>query len=193
MSDRDVYQSGTEMARRHSWVAVLVLGLVFVGLGLVLLIWPDRTINVLVIVLGIWLLVFGFLQFVLALASPHVEGRWVVALLGALGVLAGLFILREPFRTVQILVVILGLYWILAGLVGIFGGWSNDADTNRGLSIGAGVISIIAGLALLLWPAPTLLVVAVISGLSLIAIGIMQVVIALRVRTYDHDAVSGAA
>jgi uncharacterized membrane protein HdeD (DUF308 family) len=186
MTDQTASASAT--MPRGSWLALLVIGLVFVGLGIVLIFWPDSTILVLTVVVGMWLIVFGAVRFLAAVFTPGMDGRWPIALVGALAVIAGLFVLREPFRTVQIVVVVLGLFWVLSGLVQVFAAWSDKSLPYRGFAIGGGLFAIGAGLVLLLWPAPTIQVVAIIAGVSLIVIGLVEIGAAIQVRDLERGA-----
>ena len=56
------------------WGLVLTYGLVTIGLGLVLAVWPDETLKVLAILIGIQLIITGVFRMVLAVAST-VTGR----------------------------------------------------------------------------------------------------------------------
>ena len=58
----------------------------------------------------------------------------------------------------------------------------------RWLAITAGVIGIIAGGVVLFWPGITLLALAYVSGIWLIVLGILQIVLAFRVRKVSNAA-----
>ena len=183
-NERDVlsqYAPPTNPARSWGWV--LVAGLISVALGVIVMAWPDRTLLVLVVLAGIQLLIVGIFRMLFALGERSGEGTWVLFLIGVLGVIAGTFVMRQPSRTIQIFVVVVGLYWLLSGLIDVYQGIRDRDPTYAFVGIAGGVVTAIGGVVLLLWPDVTLLVLAVIVGLTLIASGVVQVALALRLRT----------
>lgn len=167
------------------WWLVGLLGLSSIVLGVLALAWPGRTILVLVVLLGIHLLVYGSIRFVWALADDLMPQRGFVALMGVLGILAGLLVLRRPFRTVAILVLVLGLFWVFSGLVDLFNAITDRGDGSRALLAALGVLSVGAGVVVLLWPAMTLLALAIVAGIYLILAGVGQLVMANELRKLE--------
>ncbi|MFQ5966014.1 MAG: DUF308 domain-containing protein [Acidimicrobiia bacterium] len=47
-----------------SWILVLIVGLITLGLGIAVLVWPDRTVEIVVILTGIFLFLWGVFRFV---------------------------------------------------------------------------------------------------------------------------------
>lgn len=74
---------------------------------------------ILSIIVGIWVLVMGILELVGAFELPPIKSRPWLAGLGAISIIFGIVILAMPFDTVYALMVILGIYAIIAGLVDI--------------------------------------------------------------------------
>jgi uncharacterized membrane protein HdeD (DUF308 family) len=66
--------------------------------GLFVLAWPDRTIQVIAVLFGLQLVVAGIFRFVAALATDDESGgtRVLLALLGVLSFIVGLYALRNP-------------------------------------------------------------------------------------------------
>jgi uncharacterized membrane protein HdeD (DUF308 family) len=74
---------------RH-WGWVLAFGIVTVLAGLFVLAWPDRTIQVIAVLIGLQLVVAGLFRFVAALATDESGGtRVLLALLGVLSSSSG--------------------------------------------------------------------------------------------------------
>lgn len=167
------------------WWLIGLLGLSSVVLGVMALVWPDRTVLVLVVLLAIHLILFGTIRFGWALTDPLMPHRGFVALMGILGILAGLLTLRRPFRTLAILVLVLGLYWLFSGLVDVFTAITERNQPNRGLLAGLGALSAVAGLVVLLWPSITALAVAIVAGVYLVLAGAGQLLLATGLQKLD--------
>ena len=108
--------------------------------------------------------------------------RVLLAVLGVLGILVGIFVLRHLFQTVVILVLLLGVYWVLHGVIEFFVAIDHKGVPGRGISITMGILSFIAGIIVLSWPAPTLLVLVWVLGIWLVAYGLIGIVGAFMVR-----------
>src|SRR5215210_1225288 len=78
--------------------------------GLVLTRWPDQTLKVRAILIGIQLVITGVFRLVLAVASRHADGstRSIPGMFGALALVLGLLCLRSPLQTVLVIGMILG-------------------------------------------------------------------------------------
>ena len=57
---------------------------------------------------------------------------------------------------------------------------------GRGLSLLSGVLGIIAGLVLLVWPAISILTLAVLAGIWLVVLGVTQLTVAVQLRRATH-------
>ena len=84
---------------RH-WGWPLAYGIITLAIGVVVLIWPDRTVEVVAVLFGIQLLVAGVFRFVGAIAAEGEGGgtRVLLALLGVLCFIAGLYDCGVPLH-----------------------------------------------------------------------------------------------
>ena len=171
-------------AGRH-WGWPLAYGIITLLLGVVVLAWPDRTIKVVAILFGIQLIVAGVFYFVSAIAADDEGGgtRVLLALLGVLSFIAGLFALRHLGVTIVALAVILGIFWIVNGAIEIFTALTDDTMHGRGWTVLMGLLSIAAGIVVLVWPGISLLTLAVVLGVWLLVQAIMEIVFAFQRRS----------
>jgi hypothetical protein len=89
----------------------------------------------------------------------------MVLLSGVISVVAGVIILDIDW-TVSDLAIFVGAYLIFRGLVQMFNGL-----LGRGLwayYLGTGALSVLAGIVVIAWPGPTLLVIAILIGVSIV-------------------------
>lgn len=96
----------------------------------------------------------------------------------ALGVVA----FRGISQATAILALIVGIGWLVRGTFDLVAGLSAPGTPGRGWVIAGGVLSIVAGLAVLLWPSITLTALAWLVGLWLLVIGLVQVISAFALR-----------
>ena len=105
---------------RH-WGWVFAYGVLTLIAGLAVLAWPGETLLVLAVLFGIQLIVSGIFRFVAALASSDLTGgtRVLLALLGVLSIIIGLWAVRHVLITLLALTVFLGIWLLVFGIMEI--------------------------------------------------------------------------
>ncbi len=168
---------------RH-WGWVLAFGIITVIVGIAALAWPGRTLVVVAVLFGIQLIVMGIFRFASAIASDDLTGgsRVLLALLGVLSLIVGLYAVRHILITLLALALLLGIFWIVSGAVELFMALSHREMRHRGWNSVMGVISVLAGIIVLAIPGISLLVLAVVLSVWLVFFGVMQISIAVRIR-----------
>jgi uncharacterized membrane protein HdeD (DUF308 family) len=172
----------------RSWGWVLFFGIVTLGLGVVVTVRPRDTIYAFAIVLGIWLFVAGLFRIVAAIAdSDDTAGsRWLLALLGLVSVIVGILFLRRTDETVTTLAFLIGLFWVVGGIIEFFTAYSDQGSPARPWRIGMGVLAFAAGVVTLVWPNLTLAALAVIMGIWLIIYGLLEIALSFQLRSLAH-------
>ena len=171
---------------RH-WGWALVFGIVTVAAGIATLIWPDKTLVVIAVIFGFQLVVTGIFRFVAAFAFDMSGGsRVLMALLGALSLIVGLYALRHILISIAALALLLGIYWVVNGVVEVFTALSHKEMDARGWTILMGCLSVAAGLILLLYPGISLLVLATLVAIWLLIFGVGEIVLAFHLRRLRH-------
>ncbi len=167
-----------------SWGWVLFFGIVTLALGILVVVHPKDTIYAFAFVLGIWLFVAGLFRIVVAIADHDDPGgaRWFMAVLGLLSVIIGILFLRHTEETVTTLAFLIGLFWVVGGIIEFFTAYGDYGSPARGWRIGMGVLAFAAGVVTLVWPHLTVNVLAVIMGIWLILYGILEIALSLQLR-----------
>jgi uncharacterized membrane protein HdeD (DUF308 family) len=167
-----------------SWGWVLFFGIVTLALGVVITARPRDTIYAFAIVLGIWLFVAGLFRIVTAIADTRESGgsRLFMAVLGLLSVIVGILFLRRTEDTVTTLAFLIGLFWVIGGIIEFFTAYTDEPSPTRGWRIGMGVLAFAAGIVTLVVPNLTLNVLAVIMGVWLMLYGFLEIVLSVRLR-----------
>jgi uncharacterized membrane protein HdeD (DUF308 family) len=165
-----------------SWGWLLAFAVLTLVLGIMIMAWPHATVKVVAFLFGFQLFVLGIFSIVRAFTPSGEGARALYAILGVLAVLVGIFVLRNLFESVVILVVLLGVYWVIHGIIDVVAAIDHRDMPARGLNVVIGVLSFVAGVIVLAWPAPTLLVLVWVLGIWLVLYGLMGIVAAFMVR-----------
>ena len=175
-----------DKAKRISSFLVIrgLLALVF-GV-LVLALPPEAVVKSLLWVFAIFAIVDGTFAVVGSLASHDAfEDWWLLLLAGILGIMIGVFTFARPGVTALVLVIYIGLRALMTGVLEIaFAVRLRKHIQGEWLFIMAGIISVLFGLALIVWPVEGILAVVWLIGVYAIAGGAMQLVLAGQVRDW---------
>lgn len=156
-----------------------VSGAVALIAGILITFWPKDSALVITIVLGVYFIVAGLAYVGLGIFSKGISGgaRALDIILGVLFVVAGAIAIANAQATAIALAVFLGILigvmWIIEGAVAL--AQSSDAP-SKGWAIFFGILSIVAGVILLFSPLWGALVLFLFAGISLIVLGIMQII-----------------
>jgi uncharacterized membrane protein HdeD (DUF308 family) len=105
-------------------VLFVVAGLIGIAAGIGTLIWPDITVIVLALWAGAWAVLTGASEIGAAIRlRKEMTGEWLLILVGALSVIAGLLIFLRPDIGALALAQLLGVYGLIAGVLLLIAGW----------------------------------------------------------------------
>src|SRR5215467_7402940 len=160
-----------------NWGWVLAYGVLSVLAGIITVIWPGATLAVIAVIFAIQLIFAAVYEFVFAWAIPQEAGwlRAVIALLAALSLVVAIYQLGHIGLTLLLLAVILGVYWIVQGVTELFVAIGHPEVRNRGWIIVSGILSVIAGAVVVLYPGISLTFLTLVLGFWLIIFGVSLV------------------
>jgi uncharacterized membrane protein HdeD (DUF308 family) len=168
----------------RSWGWVLFFGVVTLVLGVLVAVRPESSIYFFAFVLGIWLLLSGLFRVVVAIADDEDPAgmRWLVAILGVLSVIIGILFLRHAEETLTSLAFLIGLFWVVGGMIEFFTAYGDRSIDARGFRVVMGLLAIAAGIVTLVWPGITLVVLAVVIGAWLAIYGLLEIAVSFQLR-----------
>ncbi len=100
---------------------------------------------------------------------------WVLALLGLLGVAAGIIVLAVPSISLATLAVLTGIFLLIDGIVEVTSALI-DAEENQALMAIFGVITAVVGVILIRHPTHALTAIALLVGLWLLVTGLLRLI-----------------
>jgi len=168
---------------RLAWQAVLIGGVISLALGVVVFAWPKQTLLVVGVLFGIYLLVIGVVQLVAAFGTHVSTAMRVLAFIsGALCVLLGVLCFRSAARSLVLLALWIGIGWLFRGITQIAAAASDSQMPARGWQAFAGVLNALVGIMLMVWPVESITALTVLAGVSLLVLGLFEVVMAFQMR-----------
>ncbi|MHB9112626.1 MAG: HdeD family acid-resistance protein [Thermoleophilia bacterium] len=103
--------------RRHGFVWQLLLALIYIGVGIMLLVYPLSGVVTLTLVLGICFLVSGTFKSLIALTSRKSQGWGMLLVSGLLGIILGILILASwPSSSAWVIGLLVGIDLLFAGM-----------------------------------------------------------------------------
>ena len=146
-------ESPLERLARRGWWFLLILGIAAVVIGLVVLIWPSQTLRVVGVLFGIYLLVSGVMEILLAFV-PGLRGgaRFLSALTGVLSILLGLLSFRGAAESILLLALWIGFGWLIVGISRAVAAGSTPYLPFRGWQIFGGILLAIGGIIIIVAP-----------------------------------------
>ena len=112
-------------ARVQSWRWLfIVAGILGVAAGIMTFVWPDITLYVVSGLVAWYLIIFGIIHLVGALAGPKVRYWWTQLVLGAAELALGVWAVRSWQRSLLTLVTLVGVWAIFHGVAEIFAAFS---------------------------------------------------------------------
>lgn len=171
------------------WVRLsfAISGVIAAVLGILLLIVPGWTITLAAVLLGIHFIVLGVVRLGLAIFGrlPGSQHRVLQILLGLLMLFAGIVILRDSAAaaTTLLLIVVIfaGVGWIIDGIMSIV---ESQRASSRGWAITYGVLSLLAGIVVLVIPGWSIVWLIIFAAISLIVLGVTGIVRAMTFKRH---------
>lgn len=167
---------------KRSGTMIIISGVISIIFGLLATFSPISTIFALVVLWGIYAIADGVMALVTAFQPSGQRAKgWLIAL-GIIGILAGLFVIFQPFASTVAFVWILAIWLVLRGIVSLISAFGPVTKGSRWLIGITGALFVIAGIVFLFNPGSAALGFTVFLGIFALAWGIFQVVSGIRVR-----------
>jgi uncharacterized membrane protein HdeD (DUF308 family) len=167
------------------WKSRLVSGVLTLVLGAMVLAWPGPSILVASTMFGVYLLMSGFAELFLAFTLPRSAAtRVLLFFTGALSLVLAILSFRHFGDGYAVLLLSL---WTGTGF--IFLGVSENAVAiserdlpGRGWYVVLGIMSVIAGAVVLVWPFDSIVVLTLVCGAALMILGVIQIAQAVQIH-----------
>jgi uncharacterized membrane protein HdeD (DUF308 family) len=176
-----------------NWWLLLLRGIAAIAFGVLALFWPAITLISLTLLWGAYTLVDGVFALWAAISgranAPAMGPRWWMAISGVVSILAGLAAFFWPGMTAFILLIFIGIWAIIIGVLTIWGAIQARKEIEGEWVLGLfGLLSIAFGALVLFQPgAGALSLIWTIAGYAIFA-GVLLIMLAFRVRKFKRPA-----
>jgi uncharacterized membrane protein HdeD (DUF308 family) len=163
--------------------SLIVRGILAVAIGVVALAWPGVTVLTLVILFAVYAFTAAVVEAVRAFSSESAGPVIGHLLLGLVDIGAGVIALAWPGPTALVLVLLVGAWATIGGLVEIYAGFEVGAAAGtRALFFVSGLISIAFGIVLFARPVMGAVALALLFGLFNLVYGIWALLQGIELR-----------
>jgi len=176
------------------WWLFLIRGIAAIIFGILAFAWPGATLVVLVLFFGAFALVDGIASLIAAITGRGATApRWWLAIIGLVGIAAGLLTFFWPAVTAVLLLYFIAGWAIAMGVFQIIGAIQLRKEIgNEWLLILSGVVSVLFGILLLAMPGTGLLALVWLIAIDAIIFGVLVIGFGLRLRKHKTAAATVA-
>ncbi|OJX65773.1 MAG: hypothetical protein BGO95_04900 [Micrococcales bacterium 73-13] len=161
-------------------VALGVGGLVALILGVLILVWPTKTAAVVTALIAIYAIVQGLVYGGIGIFSKKL-GVWARighVVLGLVFIAAGIIAFANLSGATTVLALIVAIFigasWIVEGIVAFT--LLGRSTASKGWTIFYGILSVVAGIVVILAPFWAIAILWLVLGISLVVLGVIQIV-----------------
>jgi len=170
--------------KKSSWLWRLLAGIILVILGIAILVYPDVTLAIIVLLVGIFLIIAGLFELIFGFSADAKGARWLFILKGIINLILGIVLLVYPDITLTIFVYIVAAWAIVWGIFELIATFMVPKEQSHavygtgGKWVGViiGLIAIAFGIVIAVYPDATLSIIIYLVGFLVIAVGILMVI-----------------
>jgi uncharacterized membrane protein HdeD (DUF308 family) len=188
MKTYDLYERAMEPVK-HWWM-YLIIGVLALILGVFMLANPMITYEMMTLLLGLALLIFGVIEMIVGIFSRNLFVSRAAVIIGAvLNIVLGILLAANPGIAALTLPLILGMWMLYQSfmIISYASDLKNFKVKGYGLTLFCGIVLLVLAILILLRPvAIGMMTVAVYIALSFIIYGLSEIISAFRLRTIHH-------
>jgi uncharacterized membrane protein HdeD (DUF308 family) len=167
----------------RNWWALALRGILAILLGLAAIVLPGVTLAVLITLFGAYAVVDGVLAIIAGVrAAERHERWWSPVLKGLAGIAAGVMAFIWPALTALALLYLIAGWAIVTGVLEVVAAVHLHRAHGEWLLIINGVLSILFGLLIVVWPGAGLITLLWMIGVYAVIFGATLLVLAFRLR-----------
>lgn len=105
--------------KMQPWSMLLFESIVMILLGVAAIVWSQKTVEVLIIIIGVWVAFIGLMQliFLLKISKFVYKGFYIICSL--LAMVFGVLMIVNPFETAEFFITLTGVIALLVGIMTI--------------------------------------------------------------------------
>jgi uncharacterized membrane protein HdeD (DUF308 family) len=179
----------------RSWWLLALYGIVAIAFGVLAILWPGITLLVLVAMFAAYALLQGSAAIFASIRGRRTDSKWwLVLLLGIVSVAAGVLAIFYPAITALALVLLMGANALVTGVLQIVIALRlRQQIRGEWLLVTGGVVSIIFGTLVMLFPAGGALAMVWLVSFYAVLTGVLFLTLGIRARSWRNAPAAGMA
>jgi uncharacterized membrane protein HdeD (DUF308 family) len=173
----------------QNWWAVALRGVVAILFGVLAIALPGVTLGALILLWGVYAIVDGIFAIVSGVRAARRHERWGVLIVeGIFGIIAGVIAIFMPAAAAFAFAFLFAIWAVITGIVEIAAAVRLRREIAGEWLLGlAGVLSILLGIYVAIFPGLGLLGLVWVLGIYAIVFGVMMIALAFRLRRVTVD------
>ena len=168
---------------KQTSTSLILLGILAVIVGIIAIAWPSVTVLALVLLFAVYAFIDAGLEAVRAFSSRTAGPVFGHLLLGLISLAAGVVAVIWPAPTALVLVLVIGAWAVIGGLVELVTGFGHgETAGTRAMFILTGLVSVAFGVLLFARPNVGAITLALLFGLFSMIYGICEITLGAQLR-----------
>lgn len=149
-----------------AWWLLLALGGLSIAAGVIVLAKPSHSLTTLAVIFGVFVVIDSIYELVVSIFAEHGAAG---ALLGVVGIVIGILLIRHPIHGVQAVALLIGIWFVAIGAIRLVRAFTLE---HRLGNIVLALLELIAGIVIVSSPHIRFATLALLVGISLILNGL---------------------
>lgn len=168
--------AASDIAR--AWWLLVVVGIASAIAGVILITKPSNSLATLAVIVGIFLVIDGIAELIASFGRPA-EGRATAVIIGLLGLVVGIILIRHPTHAVNAIGLLIGIWLVAAGVLRMLRAFASGVPLLQGA---IALVEIVVGIVIVSDPHIGYATLAILTGIWLILNGAGMISLGLLIR-----------
>ena len=166
------------------WWIMMLRGFLAVLFAMLALFWTNLTLEILIVLFAVFAIGEGFFAIIASIQAAKEHEGWGLFLLeGVLGIVAGVFVLHWPEISVIIFVYFIAFWALATGILELLmSGMKELSSVAKTMIMIVGILSIILGVAVLVYPLQTVYLLIWFLGIYALIGGIAMIIFSSELK-----------
>lgn len=169
MSDSPGPNFNVKLLGPNPWAALMIIGVLTLGLGVWLILSRQMALATVAVLLAIGLFLNGLSEVVFA---PDRSKPAIGYALGGLLIVGGVVVILQPGTGLKVLATVIGVILVAAGIFQAASAvYEREEVAHWAWLLAFGLVTVVVGIAAIVWPDVTIRVISILFGIRLIIVG----------------------